>query len=157
MAPPAKRLDSSNKSKSETQLFLGLPAPLFTLNLPSLPIKTFQRFFDNLEPTFSHMISLGQTNSIISCPGLTTHSELEPKDREAVEIFPYTIRFAIGIEDPKDLIEHIVAAAKISIDCDVPGFSEKFLNESERNKLIRDVYIDVNTRYIDASLAKHSS
>ncbi|MFK8048195.1 MAG: PLP-dependent transferase [Halioglobus sp.] len=142
-----------NKRKSEAQLFLGLPAPLFTVNLPTLPVTTFQRFFDNLEPTFSHMISLGQTNSIISCPGLTTHSELEPNDREDVSIFPYTIRFAIGIEAPTDLIEHIVSAARISIDPDVPGFSEKFLARHERNKLIKEIYLDVNTRYIDASLA----
>lgn len=150
-------VNNENKKKSEAQLFLGLPAPLFTLNLPTLPAKTFQRFFDNLEPMFSHMISLGQTNSIVSCPGLTTHSELDPEDRKVVEIFPYTIRVAIGIEDPKDLIEHIVAAARISIDCDVPGFSEKFLNEATRNKLIKDIYIDINSRYIDASLAKHST
>ena len=150
-------INNVNKKKSEAQLFLGLPAPLFTVNLKTLSVQTFQRFFDNLEPAFSHMISLGQTNSIVSCPGLTTHSELEPEDREDVEIFPYTIRFAIGIEDPKDLIEHIVAAAKISIDCDHPGFSDKFLDQAMRNKLIKDIFIDINTRYIDASLAKHSA
>jgi len=145
--------DSVNKKKSQTQLFLGLPAPLFTLSLPTLPTHTFQRFFDNLEPTFSHQISLGQTNSIVSCPGLTTHSELELDDREMVEIYPYTIRFAIGIEDPKDLLEHIVAAARLSIDADVPGFSDKFLSKSERNKMIRNIYLDINTQYIDATLA----
>lgn len=143
---------SSNKDNSQSQLFLGLPAPLFTVNLPTIPTGVFQRFFDNLEPTFGHMISLGQTNSIVSCPGLTTHSELEPADREEVEIFPYTIRFAIGIEDPKDLIEHIIAAAKISIDPEVPGFSDRFLSQEARNNMVRRIYIDVNTRYIDHSL-----
>lgn len=143
----------ANKDKSEAQLFLGLPAPLFTLSLPTLPTNTFQRFFDSLEPTFSHQISLGQTNSIVSCPGLTTHSELEPDDREVVEIYPHTIRFAIGIEDPKDLLEHFMAAAKLSIDVDVPGFSDKFLSQTKLKKMIRDIYLDVNTRYIDASLA----
>ena len=37
----------------------------------------FQRLFDALDPTFAHMISLGQSNTIVSCPGLTTHSELD--------------------------------------------------------------------------------
>ena len=144
--------NNPNKEKSERQLFLGLPAPLFTINMPTLPMTVFQRFFDMLDPTFSHMISLGQTNTIISCPGLTTHSELEPEDREEVEIFPYTIRMAIGIEDPKDLIEHFVAAAKLSIDPEVPGFSDKFMNKAQRNKLIKDIYLDINAKYIDASL-----
>lgn len=147
-------VNNRNKEKSERQLFLGLPAPLFTINMPTLPMTVFQRFFDMLDPTFAHMISLGQTNTIISCPGLTTHSELDPEDREEVEIFPYTIRMAIGIEDPKDLIEHFVAAAKLSIDPEVPGFSDKFMNEEQRNQLIRDIYVDINTRYIDASLNK---
>ena len=51
---------SPNKHKSSEQLFLGLPAPLFTANLPTLPVSVFQRFFDMLDPTFSHMISLGK-------------------------------------------------------------------------------------------------
>ena len=33
-----------------------------------LPAEVFQRFFDSLEPMFAHMISLGQSNTIVSCP-----------------------------------------------------------------------------------------
>lgn len=141
-----------NHEKINQQLFLGLPAPLFTITLPNISTEVFQRFFDMLDPTFAHMISLGQTNTIISCPGLTTHSELSPEDREDVEIYPHTIRVAMGIESPKDLIEHFVTAAKLCIDPDYPGFSDKFLNLTGRNKMIKDIYLDINTRYIEASL-----
>ena len=58
-------------------MFLGLPAPLFTVDMADVPRRRFQRFFDSLDPTFAHMISLGQSNTIVSCPGLTTHSELK--------------------------------------------------------------------------------
>src|SRR5690606_24554495 len=56
--------------------FLELPAPLFTVDMPALPRESFARFFDALAPAFDHMISLGQANTIVSCPALTTHSEL---------------------------------------------------------------------------------
>ena len=67
-----------NSPLREKLMFLGLPAPLFTIDMPTVPRAAFQRFFDNLSPTFGHMISLGQSNTIVSCPALTTHSELEP-------------------------------------------------------------------------------
>ena len=67
-----------NSALREELMFLGLPAPLFTIDMPRVPRAAFQRFFDNLSPTFDHMISLGQSNTIVSCPALTTHSELEP-------------------------------------------------------------------------------
>ncbi len=141
-----------NHEKINQQLFLGLPAPLFTITLPSLSSEVFTRFFDMLDPTFAHMISLGQTNTIISCPGLTTHSELSLEDQKDVEIYPNTIRVAMGIESPKDLIEHFIAAAKLCIDPEYPGYSDKFLGLSERNNLIKEIYLDIHTRYIEASL-----
>ncbi len=70
-----------NSRFREKLLFLGLPAPLFTIDFEEvrIPQRAFQRFFDNLSPTFGHMISLGQSNTIISCPALTTHSELRKR------------------------------------------------------------------------------
>lgn len=141
-----------NHEKINQQLFLGLPAPLFTITLPSLSSEAFTRFFDMLDPTFAHMISLGQTNTIISCPGLTTHSELSLEDQKDVEIYPNTIRVAMGIESPKDLIEHFIAAAKLCIDPEYSGYSDKFLGLSGRNNLIKEIYLDIHTRYIEASL-----
>ena len=52
------------------------------------------------------MISLGQSNTIVSCPGLTTHSELDESSQRQAGITPSTIRFAVGDEDPVDLLDH---------------------------------------------------
>jgi len=110
-------LTNQNRHLAEKVLFLGMPAGLFTVDMGSaIPAAEFQRFFDSLEPAFSHMISLGQTNTIVSCPGLTTHSELNAEQQQEAQIFPTTIRFAMGIENPMDLIEHLVNAAKLAID-----------------------------------------
>ena len=38
----------------------------------NLPRDVFVRFFDALEPAFSHQVSIGQNNTIILCPALTS-------------------------------------------------------------------------------------
>jgi O-acetylhomoserine (thiol)-lyase len=130
-------------------MFLGLPAPLFTADMPGVPRAAFQRFFDNLSPTFDHMISLGQSNTIVSCPAFTTHSELDEAALAEAGISPTTIRYAVGDEDPKDLIAHFIAAAKLAIDPDVPGFSHEFMSGKEIDALVRDCYIDTHRRYAE--------
>ena len=132
------------------QMFLGLPAPLFTVDMPSLPRDVFQRFFDSLDPTFAHMISLGQSNTIVSCPGLTTHSELDDVAQREAGITPSTIRFAVGDEDVKDLIAHFVAAARLCVDPHVPGFSSRFMPAGEADRMVREIYLDVHRRFIDS-------
>jgi O-acetylhomoserine (thiol)-lyase len=142
--------DDPNAALRQRLLFLGLPAPLFTIDLPELPREVFQRFFDNLSPTFDHMISLGQSNTIVSCPALTTHSELGPEALRDAGITPTTIRFAVGDENPRDLIAHFVAAARLAIDPDMPGFSSGFANEADTEAMIRTCYLDAHRRYIEA-------
>lgn len=142
--------DNSNSPLREQQMYLGLPAPLFTIDLDGVPRETFQRFFDCLEPMFSHMISLGQSNTIVSCPALTTHSELNDDDLAKSGIRPTTIRFAVGDEDPKDLIAHFIQAMRLAIDPVVPGYSEQFAAPAEIDRLIHDVYVDAHSRYIDS-------
>jgi hypothetical protein len=131
-------------------MFLGLPAPLFTLDMPTLPRDTFQRFFDSLDPTFAHMISLGQSNTIVSCPGLTTHSELDEAAQREAGISACTIRVAVGDEDVRDLIAHFVAAARLCIDPDVPGFSSRFMPAAAADRMVREVYLDVHRRFVDS-------
>lgn len=131
-------------------MFLGLPAPLFTIDMPTLPRQAFQRFFDSLDPTFAHMISLGQSNTIVSCPGLTTHSEMDEQSQREAGIGPSTIRFAVGDEDAGDLLAHLIAAARSCVDPDVPGFSSRWMSNSEADRMIREVYLDVHRRYIES-------
>lgn len=141
----------ANHALGQRLLHLGLPAPLFTIDFESgenaVPRHAFQRFFDNLSPTFGHMISLGQSNTIVACPGLTTHSELSAEALEQAGISPTTIRFAVGDEDPRDLLAHLVQAAKLSIDPEVPGFSHSFPNAREAEKLVRETYLEAHRAY----------
>jgi O-acetylhomoserine (thiol)-lyase len=142
-----------NRPLGERLLFLGLAAPLFTTEMQNIPRDAFQRFFDSLAPTFDHMISLGQSNTIVSCPALTTHSELSQAQLDEAGISPTTIRFAVGDEDPMDLLAHFVHAARLAIDPVVPGFSEQFLSAESADQLVREVYLDVHRRYIEAKLS----
>jgi len=139
-----------NHATCQRLMFLGLPAPLFTIDMPTLPRQTFQRFFDSLDPTFAHMISLGQSNTIVSCPGLTTHSELNEESQRQAGITPSTIRLAVGDEDAHDLLAHLVAAARAAIDPDVPGFSSQWMSAGQADQLIHDCYLDVHRRYIES-------
>lgn len=140
-----------NRALAEKVLFLGMPPGLFTVDMGGdVPQQEFQRFFDCLEPAFAHMISLGQTNTIVSCPGLTTHSELNSEQQHEAQIFPTTIRFAMGIENPVDLIEHLINAAKLSIDQALPGFSTQFMSLEEARKMARETYTKMHQSYIEA-------
>ncbi len=145
--------NNKNRALAEDNLFLGFPSGLFTVDMgKEVPDDAFHRFFDCLEPAFSHMISLGQTNSIVSCPGLTTHSELNAEQQQEAQIFPTTIRFAMGIENPIDLIEHIVTATKLSIDQAIPDFSSQFMSIEDARKMAREVYVDMHRRYSEVMI-----
>lgn len=48
--------------------------------------------------------SLGGVESLASMPVQTSHLALSPEERKAMGIEPGLVRFAFGIEDPKDLI-----------------------------------------------------
>ncbi len=131
---------------------LGLPAPLFTIEMGEIQTNTFKRFIDSLSPTFGHMISLGQSNTIVSCPALTTHSELDEEALNAAGLSPTTLRFAIGDEDPFDLIRHLVYAARGTIDLDIPNFSDGFMPESDARELVRQNYAQAHAKFVDVEL-----
>ncbi|MFT5526045.1 MAG: O-acetylhomoserine (thiol)-lyase, partial [Pirellulaceae bacterium] len=138
-------LESDPNSQLRRELsFLGLPAPLFTIEVSDVPRDAFQRFFDCLSPTFGHMISLGQSNTIVSCPALTTHSELNKEALADNQIGPTTIRFAVGDEDVKDLLAHFIQAAKLALEPVAPGFVAKFPSDEEIDELVEERYVDAH-------------
>lgn len=144
---------NQNRALAEKNLFLGFPSGLFTVDMgKDISDDAFHRFFDCLEPAFSHMISLGQTNSIVSCPGLTTHSELTVEQQVEAQIFPTTIRFAMGIENPIDLIQHVVNTAKMAIDPSVPGYSDQFMSLDQARAMAKEVYLAMQHDYINATI-----
>jgi cystathionine beta-lyase/cystathionine gamma-synthase len=140
----------ANSPLREKLHYLGLPAPLFTIDMPAVPRESFARFFDALAPAFDHMISLGQANTIVSCPALTTHSELDAQALAESGITPTTIRFAVGDEDPKDLMAHFLAAAQLTLDEAVPGFSSGFMHAGEVDALVAACYLETHRKYIEA-------
>jgi O-acetylhomoserine (thiol)-lyase len=59
---------------------------------------------------FTHLISLGETHSLISHPASTTHRPLSEEQLMAAGITPGTVRLAIGLEAPEDLIADLEKA-----------------------------------------------
>lgn len=136
-------------------LFLGLPAPLFTIDFepragaaPWLDPQIFKRFFDCLEPVFGLQVSLGQTNTVVLCPGLTSHSELSPEALKAAGISPTTIRIAVGDEDPRTLLAHLMRAAQLAIEPARPGFARGFPSAADIDKIYESAYLTVHHRYV---------
>ena len=65
---------NENFALRERLTVLGLPAPLFTIDLDTelgrrVGREAFQRFFDCLEPAFGLQVTLGQSNTVVRLPG----------------------------------------------------------------------------------------
>jgi O-acetylhomoserine (thiol)-lyase len=142
--------DNENAELRRRVLRLGLPAPLFTIDFEKAGLDrvTFTRFFDCLEPMFSHQVSLGQCNTVVLCPALTSHSELSPDKLREAGISPTTVRIAVGEEDPRQLIAHFVRVAQLVIDPQRPGFSAAFPSPQAVNEIYRRAYLDIHTRLV---------
>ncbi len=144
--------EDPNAEIRKRSMRVGLPAPLFTIDFERSGVSrdAFVRFFDCLSPAFDHQVTLGQSNTVILCPAFTSHSELDEAALAAAGISPTTIRISVGDENPIDLIEHFVAAARLALDPDVPGFSDGFLDSDAVRRLAKEVYMEVHGRLINA-------
>lgn len=71
------------------------------------------RFIDALEMIL-YTSNLGDSRSIATHPGSTTHSKLKEEERLALGIAPGTIRLSIGLEDQEDIIQDILQALEKS-------------------------------------------
>jgi len=141
-----------NREVCDRISYLGLPAPLFTIHLEEagLDRMAFERFLDSLSPMFGHMVSLGQSNTMILCPALTSHSELGPDALRASGISPTTIRISVGDEEPRELIAGFLATARLALDPAVPGFSAQFPQGDAVDRLCDEIYLDVHRRHAAA-------
>ncbi|WP_346837484.1 aminotransferase class I/II-fold pyridoxal phosphate-dependent enzyme [Microbulbifer sp. SAOS-129_SWC] len=130
----------------------GLPVPLFSIDLEAaqLPAETFKRFFDALEPAFGQMVSLGQTNTMVLCPALTSHSELSPEALKAADIYPTTIRISVGDENMAQLVAHLISCARLHLDPVQPGFSTEFMSPEDADALFARFYREAHARVADA-------
>ena len=143
----------ANEALRKTQLRHGWPCALFTLDMQRLGIEreTFVRFFDGLEPAFSHQVSIGQNNTIILCPALTSHSELDSKAQQQSGIHLTTMRVAMGTDNVKQLMAHFIHTARLHIDPVYPGFSEKFMPASEIDTLYMQTCRKVSEQHFSSS------
>lgn len=143
---------NENHGLASRLMFLGLPAPLFTVDLETplgrqVSRRAFQRFFDSLEPAFGLQVTLGQVNTVVLCPALTSHSELSDDALREAGISPTTIRVSVGEEDPRSLLAHLMRAAELAIEPDCPGFVAQFPSPGEIDRLYEEIYVDVHRRY----------
>ncbi|MEE9231015.1 MAG: PLP-dependent transferase [Acidobacteriota bacterium] len=146
---------NKNWDLREKHMLLGLPAPLFTIDFEgkgksrnafdSLEVK---RFFDCLEPAFGLQVSLGQVNTVVLCPALTSHSELSQEALREAGISRTTIRIAVGDEDPRFLLAQFIRASELVFDRVEPGFSKRFMSADEIDVLYQKLYTDVHVRYV---------
>jgi len=142
--------ENENAEVRKRVLRLGLPAPLFTLDFEraGLDRTTFTRFFDCMEPAFGHQVSLGQSNTVVLCPALTSHSEMSTEELRQAGISPTTIRVSVGDEDPRQLIAHFISASKLVIDPIRPGFSNSFASPEASDEIYHQTYLDAHTRWL---------
>jgi hypothetical protein len=91
---------------------------------------------------------LGQSNTVILCPALTSHSEMGPDQLREAGITPTTIRIALGDEDPRQLIAHFLRAAELIIAPVRPGFRDAFMGPTSVDELYERTYLDVHTRWL---------
>ena len=140
-----------NGAVRERVMYLGLPAPLFTIDFSRAKIarETFVRFFDNLSPGLDHQVSLGQSNTVCLCPALTSHSEMSEEALKEAGITTTTIRIAVGLENPKEILAHLRHALALTVDQENPGFSDRFLSDEETDHLVQETYLDVHRRFVE--------
>ncbi len=58
--------------------------------------------------------SLGDVYTLITCPAMTSHREVAPKQRERMGITPGVLRLSAGIEHPRDIIGDLMQALDAS-------------------------------------------
>ena len=146
-----------NGELRERIMTLGLPAPLFTIDFQGtprhpLPLAKWrlQRLLDSLEPAFGLQVTLGQTNTVVLCPALTSHSEMSEEALAKAAITPTTLRISVGDEDPRYLLEHLRRAAQLAAREAVPALIEGFPPREQISAIYQEVYTDVHRRWIAA-------
>ena len=145
-----------NAPLRERLMHLGLPAPLFTVDFEGSEEKggldrvLLKKLFDSLEPAFGLQVSLGQSNTLVLCPALTSHSELDDTALREAGIAPTTIRISVGAEDPRTLLAHLIRASELAIEPQHPGFVAAFPKPAEIDAVYRHTYAEVHRRYVEA-------
>jgi cystathionine beta-lyase/cystathionine gamma-synthase len=70
-----------------------------------------QKLMDRLR-IFICAVSLGAVQSLVECPATMTHWGVPKDQRERLGITDNLVRLSIGIEDPVDLVDDLLAALR---------------------------------------------
>ena len=61
-----------------------------------------------------------------------------------------TIRIAVGNEDPRSLLAHIIRASELAFDPVSPGFSKGFMAADAIDNLFEETYVETHRRYVQS-------
>ena len=103
-----------------------------------------------------HQVSLGQSNTVVLCPALTSHSEMSPTELQHAGISPTTIRISVGDEDPRQLIAHFIKTAELVLDPIHSQFSSGFMNPDAIDQLYRKTYLEIHDRWLESQPSSRS-
>jgi cystathionine gamma-lyase len=84
---------------------MSAPGSMISFDYLGDPVKLLERV-----RLFACAVSLGGVRSLIECPALMTHRPVPRPTRERLGITDNLVRLSIGIEDPADLTEDLLAA-----------------------------------------------
>lgn len=83
------------------------PGAVFSIEL--VPDADLDAFLSSLR-FVDFAVSLGHLETLVCIPALQTHDAIIPEHLEKVAVSPTLLRFAVGIEDPEDLIADLLQA-----------------------------------------------
>lgn len=87
----------------------GWAGGMVTFELAGAAQEDMMRFMDALTLCVP-ATSLGDVYTLITCPAMTSHREVAPRQRERMGITPGLLRLSAGIEHPRDIIGDLTQA-----------------------------------------------
>lgn len=87
----------------------GWAGGMVAFELANAAQKDVMRFMDALALCVP-ATSLGDVYTLITCPAMTSHREVAPRQRERMGITPGLLRLSAGIEHPRDIIGDLTQA-----------------------------------------------
>ena len=145
---------NANSPLREKLMFLGLPAPLFTIDMRRRAARGVPAVLRHPRADVRPHDQPGPVEHDRELPGADHAFGAFGRALREAGITPTTIRFAVGDEFPGDLIAHIVSAARLFIDPEVPGFSSRFPTQQEVTQSIENCYVKAHRTAIRELLAK---
>jgi cystathionine beta-lyase/cystathionine gamma-synthase len=103
----------------------GWAGGMVTFELAGAAQEDVMRFLDALTLCVP-ATSLGDVYTLITCPAMTTHREVAPRQRERMGITPGLLRLSAGIEHPRDIINDLTRAldaANIQVGTPIMGLN----------------------------------